>query len=88
MRAVTLVATGGAVTGFTGAVELLGAEFHHTTDANVVISTASGGQVIMTLKTTDEKETDWRFFGEYAFQTNADFYYNITTGGTLTLWVK
>jgi len=92
MRAIgPLTDTGGAAASLTGGkVELLGAEFNHTTDANVVITVggAAGGQEIMTLKTTDEKETDWRWFGEHTYNSDSDFWYDITTGGSLTLWVK
>jgi hypothetical protein len=87
MRAITLSTASGAQAGLAGDVELMGVELEHTAAVNGVVQmTNSSGQVLTRLRTSGAG-TDHRWWGERAFRTNSDFYYNISAG-TLTLWVK
>ena len=86
LSALSGVATPGSFT------KILGARFHLTTDANVVIRIdSSSGSVVTTLKTVDESETDETWFrngdGSIGIACK-DVYYDITTGGTAIIYIE
>jgi len=98
MIAYSTTTTGGALISALSAVSeagtfsrLLAAHFSHSTDANAVIRDGSGGSatgtILCTLRTVDEDEADdFTWPGEgYPL---SDVYYDITTGGTLILYVE
>lgn len=95
MRPLSTTTTGGAlisalaeVTNPDSFTKCYGASFSHTTDANVVIRMNSAtGNIFAVLRTVDEKESDHMFFPIRALELK-DIYYNITTGGTLILFVE
>lgn len=95
MRPISTTTTGGALLSALAEVEnagtfinCYGMSFSHTTDANVVVrENSASGNIMGVLRTVDEKESDHLMFPIKPVKLQ-DVHYNITTGGTLILYVE